>query len=76
MYEVAMFLSIVSSVLFCIYLLMCIFGTTCRTHDTHEPTITITGRIVTKTVTFTTINENFVDNDIPVYTMPKQISNR
>ena len=27
MYEVAMFFSITSSILFCIYLLMCIFGT-------------------------------------------------
>ena len=69
MYEVALFFSITSSILFCIYLLMCIFGTAGNTHATHqEPTITITGRIVTKTVTFTT-----VDNDLQTYTMPTLI---
>ena len=71
MYEVAMFFSILSSVLFCIYLLMLIFGSSSNTHDTQQPLFEIRGRVVTRIVT-----ENFVDNDIPVYTMPKQISNR
>ena len=76
MYEVAMFFSICSSILFCIYLLMLIFGSSSNTHDTQQPMFEIRGRVITRTVTFTTMNENFVDNDIPVYTMPKQISNR
>lgn len=67
MYEVAMFFSIVSSVLFCIYLLMCIFGTACRSGQ--QPTIEIRGRIVTRTVTFA----NTVDNDLQTYTMPTLI---
>ena len=71
MYEVAMFFSICSSILFCIYLLMCIFGSSRNTHDTQQPMFEIRGRVVTRIV-----NENFVDNDIPVYTMPKQIGNR
>ena len=80
MYEVAMFFSIVSSVLFCIYLLMCIFGTEPKQSNQiwldNQPTIEIRGRVVTRTVTFTTMNENFVDNEIPVYTMHRTIEHR
>lgn len=75
MYEVAMFFSIVSSVLLCIYLLMCIFGTAPGSRQS-EPVIEIRGRVVTRTVTFTTMNENFVDNEIPVYTMHRTIEHR
>ena len=73
MYEVALFFSIVSSVLFCIYLLMCIFGTAPGSRQ-QEPVIEIRGRIITRTVTFTT--QNSVDNEIPVYTMPPAIKHR
>lgn len=73
MYEVAMFFSIVLSVLFCIYLLMCIFGTAPGSRQS-EPVIEIRGRIITRTVTFTT--QNSVDNEIPVYTMPPAIKHR
>ena len=48
MYEIALGLSIISSVLVIIYLLSLIFGT--RQKD-KELTITISGRIVTTTVT-------------------------
>jgi len=74
MYEVALFFSIVSSVLFCIYLLMCIFGTVGQSSQRQEPVIEIRGRIITRTVTFTT--QNYVDNEIPVYTMPTAIKHR
>lgn len=74
MYEVALFFSIVSSVLFCIYLLMCIFGTAGQSSQRQEPVIEIRGRIITRTVTFTT--QNSVDNEIPVYTMPPAIKHR
>lgn len=46
MYEVAMFFSITSSVLFCIYLLMCIFGSS----KPQDNTITIRGQFITRTV--------------------------
>ena len=73
MYEVALFFSIVSSVLFCIYLLMCIFGTAPKQSNQiwfdNKPTIEIRGRVVTRTVTFT----NVVDNDLQTYTMPTLI---
>jgi hypothetical protein len=46
MYEVAMFFSITSSVLCCIYLLMCIFGS----NKVQDNTITIRGQFVTRTV--------------------------
>lgn len=76
MYEVAMFFSIVSSILFCIYLLMCIFGTAPKQSNQiwfdNKPTIEIRGRVVTRTVTFTTMNET-VDNDLQTYTMPTLI---
>ena len=76
MYEVAMFFSITSSILFCIYLLMCIFGTapkqSSQTWFDIKPTIEIRGRVVTRTVTFTTMNEN-LDNDLQTYTMPTLI---
>ena len=75
MYEVALFFSIVSSVLFCIYLIMCILGAAPASRQ-QEPVIEIRGRIVTRTVTFTTMNENSVDNEIPVYTMPPAIKHR
>ena len=68
MYEVALFFSIVSSVLFCIYLLMCIFGTA-PGQSSQQPTIEIRGRVITRTVTFT----NVVDNDLQTYTMPTLI---
>ena len=76
MYEVAMFFSITSSILFCIYLLMCIFGTAPKQSNQTwfdiKPTIEIRGRVVTRTVTFTTMNEN-LDNDLQTYTMPTLI---
>lgn len=46
MYEVAMFFSITSSVLFCIYLLMCIFSS----NKQQDNTITIRGQFITRTV--------------------------
>lgn len=46
MYEVALFFSIVSSVLFCIYLLMCIFAS----KQPQDNTITIKGQFITRTV--------------------------
>ena len=46
MYTVALTLSIISSLLVIVYLLMLIFG------RNKQETITISGRIVTKTVTF------------------------
>lgn len=48
MYEIALGLSIISSVLFIIYLLSLIFG---RRNKDNDLTITISGRIVTTTVT-------------------------
>ena len=71
MYEVALFFSIVSSVLFCIYLLMCIFGTAGQ--SSQNPTIEIRGQIVTRTITYTVGN---VDNASPVYTMHRTIEHR
>lgn len=71
MYEVAMFFSIVSSVLLCIYLLMCIFGTAGQ--SSQQPTIEIRGQIVTRTITYTAGN---VDNASPVYTMHRTIEHR
>ena len=47
MYELALFLSIISSLLVIVYLLMQIFGR----RKEPEQTITISGRIVTRTVT-------------------------
>ena len=77
MYEVAMFFSIVSSVLFCIYLLMCIFGTAPKQSNQiwfdNKPTIEIRGQIVTRTITYTAGN---VDNASPVYTMHRTIEHR
>ena len=73
MYEVAMFFSITSSILFCIYLLMCIFGTAPGSRQSaQQPIFEIRGRVVTRTVTFTTMNEN-LDNDLQTYTMPTLI---
>lgn len=70
MYEVAMFFSITSSILFCIYLLMCIFGTAPGSRQQQQqPIFEIRGRVVTRTVTFT----NIVDNDLQTYTMPTLI---
>jgi len=46
MYTLAIVLSIISSLLVIVYLLMLIFG------RKEQDTITISGRIVTKTVTF------------------------
>ena len=70
MYEVAMFFSITSSILFCIYLLMCIFGTAPGSRQSaQQPIFEIRGRVVTRTVTFT----NIVDNDLQTYTMPTLI---
>lgn len=71
MYEVALFFSIVSSVLFCIYLLMAIFGTATG-KSSEQPIFEIRGRVITRTVTFTTTNEN-LDNDLQTYTMPTLI---
>lgn len=71
MYEVAMFFSIVSSVLLCIYLLMCIFGTAGQ--SSQQQTIEIRGQIVTRTITYTAGN---VDNASPVYTMHRTIEHR
>ena len=48
MYEIALSLSIISSVLFIIYLAGLIFG---KRQSEQNQTITITGRIVTTTVT-------------------------
>lgn len=47
MKEVALFLSIISSLLLIVYLLMLIFG---RKAPPQDDTITIRGRIVTRTV--------------------------
>ena len=46
MYELALFFSITSSVLFCIYLLMCIFSS----NKQQDNTITIKGQFITRTV--------------------------
>lgn len=46
MYTIAIVLSIISSLLLIVYLLMLIFG------RKEQDTITISGRIVTKTVTY------------------------
>lgn len=48
MYEIALSLSIISSILFIIYLVGLIFG---KRQSEQNQTITITGRIVTTTVT-------------------------
>jgi len=61
MYELALGLSIISSILVIIYLVCLIFG---KRQNNENQTITITGRIVTTTVTATDLGRNARDDNM------------
>ena len=61
MYELALGLSIISSVLVIIYLIGLIFG---KRQNNENQTITITGRIITTTVTATDLGRNARDDNM------------
>jgi len=61
MYELALGLSIISSILVIIYLVGLIFG---KRQNNENQTITITGRIVTTTVTATDLGRNARDDNM------------
>ena len=61
MHELALGLSIISSILVIIYLVGLIFG---KRHNNENQTITITGRIVTTTVTATDLGRNARDDNM------------
>jgi len=61
MYELALGLSIISSILVIIYLVGLIFG---KRQNNENQTITITGRIVTTTVTATDLGRNASDDNM------------
>ena len=61
MYELALGLSIISSILMIIYLVGLIFG---KRQNNENQTITITGRIVTTTVTATDLGRNARDDNM------------
>ena len=61
MHELALGLSIISSILVIIYLVGLIFG---KRQNNENQTITITGRIVTTTVTATDLGRNAKDDNM------------
>lgn len=61
MHELALGLSIISSILVIIYLVGLIFG---KRQNNENQTITITGRIVTTTVTATDLGRNARDDNM------------
>ena len=61
MYELALGLSIISSILVIIFLVGLIFG---KRQNNENQTITITGRIVTTTVTATDLGRNARDDNM------------